>query len=263
MNIDSKNNVNEKKRKRLFCTLLISSAVFLVLSSIILTPLYIYACSDVVYATTAIPEILEIVIDIVDVMAYAVCFSVIIYSIFKFSLKSSVRLILVYCAYVFLKYLANLVISSIVDGVFSPSDVIYVLIYLALDIILLALILTIAIAFMRRYYENRSVIEKANNTLEKKTPSVHEDLFAAKKFFSPKNPLQCAALVTGIILSAAKILSRIRYDIYIGAPTSLADTMWMIAYYASDILIAIIVYAISLYMFAHFEAKEQGDKGNA
>ncbi len=261
--LNLKSNINEKGRKRLLLTLLISSAVFLVLSSLILTPLYIYTCSDVVYLKTVLPEILEIIIDIVDVAAYAVCFATIIYSIFKFSFKKSTGLIFIYCGYVFLKYLVNLVISSVVDGVFSPSDIIYVVIYFALDIIIFSIILLISNIFLRRYYERRATVEKANNTLGKKTDSVYDELFAVKKFFSPKNPLQCAALVTGMILSAAKLLSRIRYDIFYGAPTSLADGMWMLTYYVSDILIALIVYAISVYMFAHFEGKEQGDKSDA
>lgn len=248
---------SENIRKRLLITLLISSAAFLVLSSLILTPLYIQACSDVLYATTVIPELLEIVIDIVDVAAYSVCFATVIYSIFKFSFKRSVGLILLYCAYVFLKYLSNLVISSVVEGRFSPSDVIYVLIYFALDIFIFSVILLISFTFVRKYYEKREVIEKANKTLGQRTATVYEELFAAKKFFSPKNPLHCSALLTGIILSAAKILSRIRYDIYIGAPTSLADAMWMVAYYVSDILIAVIVYVISTYMFVRFEENKR------
>lgn len=258
MNTDLKLNADTTRisRKRLLLTLIVASAVFFALSSLILSPLYIYTCSDVLYATTALPEIIDIVIDIVDVAAYAVSFSIIIYSIFKFTFKKSLGLIFVYISFVILKYLANLIITSISDGVFSPDEAIYVLIYLVLEFILFGIVLILPSILIPNYYAKRAVIEKANAKLGKKTPSVHEELFTSKKFFSTKNPLHLSALVTGIILSVAKISTRILFDMYIGLPTSFADAAWMIAYYVSDILIALIVYAISLYIFAHFEAKE-------
>ncbi|MBO5416238.1 MAG: hypothetical protein J6A83_06375 [Clostridia bacterium] len=259
MNTDLKLNadITKRSRKRLLLTLIVASAVFFALSSLILSPLYIYTCSDVVYATTALPEIIDIVIDIVDVAAYAVSFSIIIYSIFKFTLKKSIGLIFIYIASVALRYLANLIITTISDGAFSVDEVFYVLIYLTLDLVLFGIVLILPSILIPSYYSKRAVIEKANAKLGKKMPSVHEELFATKKIFSAKNPLHISALVTGIILSLVKIATRVWFDLYIGAPSSAADAMWMVAYYLSDILIALIVYAISLYIFAHFDAKEQ------
>ncbi len=251
---------SNKTRKRLSRTLIISAAILFSLISFVLSPLYTYTCSDVLYAVTALPEIIEIVIDITEVVAYAVCFATIIYSIFKFSLGSSVKLMVTYCAAVFLKYTANLIISFIWDGAVSTPDFVYVFVYFALDAVILLTIVAFSSSFIRKYHEKRTVTKKSNNTLGKATPSIQEELFDGKKIFILSNPLHRSALAAGIVLSAIKIVTRILFDISLGAPTSVSDTLWMITYYVSDILIAIIVYAISVYMFTHFNAKEQEDE---
>ena len=179
------------------------------------------------------------------------------YSVFKFSLVGSVRIIIIYCVAVFLKYAANLGITLIFDGKVSAETVVYVLAYFALDSIILLAIALITASTFKKYNERRAITKKANNAIGKATLSVEEELFGGNRLFVLSNPLHRSALFTGIILSAIKIVSRILFDIAYGAPKTLSDALWMIAYYISDILIAIIVYAISLYMFTHFNEKEQ------
>lgn len=244
-------------KKRLLRTLIVTTAILFSLSCFVLSPLYTYMCADILFAATAMPEIIEIIIDITDIVTYALCFATIVYSIFKFSLKGSVSMLVSYGIAVFLKYSANLVVTFIFDGSVSPSSAVYVLLYFALDMIILLTVALSTASIFRKYNEKRNITKKANNALGKATPSIEEELFGGNKLFVRANPLHRSALLTGIVLSAIKIVTRILFDIAYGAPTTLADALWMIAYYVSDILIAVIVYAISVYMFTHFNSKEQ------
>ena len=234
--------------------LILTTAALFSLNSLILSPLYTYSCIE--FSFTVIPEIIEIVIDILDVITYALCFSIIIYSIFRFSCKGSFHITIIYCAAVFLKYTANLIITFIIDSYIGFSDLWYVLIYFILDLFLLILILSFASYFIKNYYKQKTVLEKANNRLGIKNTSVKEEIFSSGRIFSKKNPLQLSALTMGIIMSVTKILSRIRFDIYVGAPSSLSDTLWMITYYISDILIIPVMYTVAWLVFSHLEKKD-------
>lgn len=249
----------QKTKKRLSMTLICSTAILFSLTSFVLAPLYTYTCSDVIFSVTVLPEIIEIIMDIIDVVTYAICLSTIIYSIFKFSFKGSLHLGAIYCTAVFLKYTANLVLTFIFDGTIGFNDFLYVIIYFIMDEIVLLLVSALSSSFIRKYYEKKALTEKANNRLGIKNVTTQEEVFNTSKIFSRKNPLQASALTMGVILSIIKILSRIRYDIYIGAPASVADAMWMSAYYLSDLLIIPIAYAIAWLMVSRFEKKEQED----
>ena len=254
--------ISDNISKRLLRTLVATAALLFSLYCFILAPLYTYMSADVLFSVTVIPEIIKIIMDIIDVLSYSLCFSTIIYSIYKFSLSGSVRLMIVYCAAVLLKYAANVGATFIFDGKVSLETASYVVVYFTLDAAILLTVALIAAGIFKKYKENRAYLKKANNALGKATPSVEDELFGGSKLFVRSNPLHRSALWTGIILSLIKILSRLLFDIAYGAPSSAADALWMITYYISDILITVIVYAISLYLFTHFHSKEQSEKNS-
>lgn len=240
-------------------TLIVCAAIFFSLQAFVLNPLYVYTNSDVIFSSTPIPEILGIFNDISYPLGYALCFASVSYSIFKFSLSRSAKPIIILAAAFLLRYVANYVMSSVIDGGFRFADLpTSVLIPFALDILIFAIICAIVCARVKKYYAEYEQTLKANATLGKRTPSVHDDVFEDQKLLSFKNPLHYSAALTGIVLSVAKILTRIRYDLALGAPADTADTVWMIVYYISDVLIAVLVYAASLLVFSYLEKKTAG-----
>ena len=242
--------------KKISLTLTLGAVIFFSLQAFILNPLYAYTSNDVVFSETPIPEILGILNDISYPLGYALCFACVTYSIFKFSHSRAAKPIIILSLAFLLRYVANYVVSSIAEGGFRFSDIpASVLLPFGLDMLIFAIITVMVCVKIKRYYETYEQLLKANSTLGKKTPSVHDDVFVAQKIISLKNPLHYSAAITGILLSVVKILTRIRYDILLGAPSGAADTIWMIAYYLSDILIAPLVYAASLLLFGYLERK--------
>lgn len=236
--------------------LILSAVIFFSVQTFILNPLYVYTASNVLFSTTPIPEIIGILNDISYPVGYALCFAAVTYSIFKFSLSRSAKPISILCAAFLLRYVANYVISSIIEGGFKFSEILSaVVLPFGLDMLIFAIILALICVRIKRYYETYEQTLKANITLNKRTPSIHEDVFDEQKLISFKNPLHYSAALTGILLSAVKILTRLRYDISFGAPSGAADVIWMVAYYLSDILIAVLVYAASLLIFSYLEKK--------
>ena len=244
-------------------TLILSAVIFFSLQAFIFNPLYVYTSSDVLFSTTPIPEILGIFNDIAYPLGYALCFACVSYSIFKFSLSRSAKPIIILSVAFLLRYVVNYAVSSVAEGGFKFDDIPQsVLIPFGLDMILFVIICAIVCARIKKYYEAYVTVQKANMTLGKKTPSIHEDVFVGQKIISRGNPLHYSAAITGILLSAIKILTRLRYDIAFGLPSGPADTIWMIAYYISDILIAVLVYAASLLIFSYLERKTANTPAN-
>ena len=236
--------------------LIFSAVIFFSFQTFILNPLYVHTSSNVIFSTTPIPEIIGILNDISYPIGYALCFAAVIYSIFKFSLARSAKPIIILSIAFLLRYVANYSLSSILDGGFRFSEIFSaVLLPFGLDMLIFAIICTIACARIKKYYLDYEQSLKANITLNKTTPSIHDDIFEDQKIISFKNPLHYSAAIAGILLSATKILTRLRFDIALGAPSDAADAIWMVAYYISDILIAVLVYATSLLLFSYLEKK--------
>ena len=244
--------------KKISLTLIVCAAIFFSLQTFILNPLYVYTSSNVLFSTTPLPEIIGLLNDVSYPLGYALCFASVTYSIFKFSFARSKRPIIILCVAFFLRYIANYTVSSITEGGFRfwefPSSV---LLPFGLDIAMLAIICAIVCSRIKKYYEAYVTTQKANITLGNKTPSIHEDVFVDQALVSFKNPLHYSAAITGIVLSATKILTRVRFDLSVGAPSAAADVIWMIAYYVSDLLIAVLVYAASLLLFSYLERKTE------
>ena len=64
----------------------------------------------------------------------------------------------------------------------------------------------------------------------------------------------------GILMGSVHMLTRIIYDIFYGLPTTLADMLWMITYYLSDIVTAFIMYVVALFIFMKHNDKHNLEK---
>ena len=72
--------ISDNISKRLLRTLVATATLLFSLYCFILAPLYTYMSADVLFSVTVIPEIIKIIMDIIDVLSYSLCFSTIIYS---------------------------------------------------------------------------------------------------------------------------------------------------------------------------------------
>ncbi len=251
------NSSDKYIKKVLLKYVLLSTIVFWGISSLVLSPLYVITASNVLHRSTNIPEIFEILIQVCDIAVYSVCFSAIVYSIYRFKLANSFSLVMTYCAAIFLRYTANIVMTLVLDGTISVSeDVVVSVVYFLLDASLLFLISFITSSIFKKFYIWATEKEKSNLILGIKNQSIRSYLFPFDKIYSRSNPLQRSALTIGIMLALVKIFSRILYDIYVGFPTTFTDGIWMVVYYVADVLICLVVYLISLLVFARLDKKE-------
>lgn len=249
----------KKSKKRLYRCMILTCAVLYGATSFVLSPLLVITSNNIVYATTNIPDFIGLASDMVIIGAYALSFSMIIYSVYRFNLRNSVMLAMTYCSAAFLRYTADIIITVIADGQISADDILAVMMYFFFDVALTLAVMLFINSSMKKFYRQFSAVERANAILHKEKVRARDRIFPFSKILSTKNPVQNAALKTGIMLAAVKILTRVIYDLYYGGPQNVTDAIWMAVYYLSDVLICVIVYLISLLCLSYFDKKEQKD----
>jgi len=91
-------------------------------------------------------------------------------------------------------------------------------------------------------------------------PREREPLFPFKKLVTLSNPVQATVFFSAFMISLARIISRIRYDIFYGAPQSFAEAMVMIGYYLLDIAIGFIGYFAIVFIILTLEKHGREEK---
>lgn len=243
--------------KRNLLAVIITALLLSLISVALLQPLYIMSITNIVYAATWLPTILVVLIDVFEIAFYVLCYPLILYAFFRFSSKKGVTTALTFFGVTVFRYLLNLIITWIQNGAVASDDLTSVIVYLIFEAIQLLILCWIAVATFRSFFKRVADLGHAQARLGKPIPEVREYVFPYTSLLSLANPIQSVAMKTGILLSATKVFTRILYDLQAGAPRSLTDLLWMVTYYASDLLIGVVFYALSLLLISYIDTKEQ------
>lgn len=209
---------------------------------LLITPAYIYLSSDITVSVTVLPNLTELLLKLIEIFTFAVCYSLIIYTAAAEKSKDLISLCAVYASATLLRRLASLGISFLSYGYIDGSDIFNVSVYLAFELLQLTFVAAVSSAISKRYNTARAEKEKAALKLG---GSVNGFKIKFDSVFSKDNPLQRSALAAGIMLAAVNVAMRIFYDVSYGLPSDFSEVLIMAAYYLSDILVAFIFYAIS------------------
>ncbi len=252
---------NENKKMKLGTLMILGCATVFAIITLILQPIYVVTVSDITVSKTVLPRIVNIILDLTETLAFAFCYSVIIFAAVTKSKKSGFVVFGIYFAASLVRRACVLLITHLTYHGLTPTDWFSVCAALAFECVLALIITFVAVVVGERYRARRAEIQKAariagdssyNNGLE----------FTA--VFSKQNPLQLCMLVAGIALSVVKIGMRIssdiKYNSFYGAPTETGEILIMAAYYLSDILVCAVFYALSWLMMTKLEKQYLREK---
>ena len=235
------------------------SAIFVIMAKI-----YTVTCSDILIMYTAWPEVIEILINILECGIYGISYAILIYAAYRFQGENIMRFAFIYGASVLFKYVANYVMTWLTDTGMSADYLLenlsYVLIYTAIELLQCALVLFVVLKSMKTYHkfieQQVRIAQKFSDTSI--TPRTYVFPFTA--LFSWKNPLQKCALWSGVVISGFKVFSRLIYDINYGWPSSVVDALWMLISYLLDVFAGLAVCLLITYLLMQFDKKEQDKK---
>ena len=248
--------IYQKIFKRLILLTFGLSALFVILARV-----YTVCCSNVVIMYTAWPEVLEILVNLLECGVYGIAFAFLIYAAYRFPEGSCVKLALWYAGSIVFKYIANYLVTWITDTGMSAEyladNLTYILIYVAIELAQGALVLWMILRTMKSYHIFIAGQMKIAATLPGVEVSARTYAYPFTNLISWKNPLQKCALWSGAVIAAFKIISRLIYDISYGWPTSLADGLWMFIYYMLDVVVGFAVCLLITYLLMRFDNAEQ------
>ena len=78
--------------------------------------------------------------------------------------------------------------------------------------------------------------------------------------FDMKNPVLLSSLIGSVCFTALQIISRIRYDVMLGAPQSITDGLGMVLAYLGDIVLGAVTFLIIVFLLLSYLPKDESHK---
>ena len=238
------------RKKKLTVQLAVWLFVIALFYAAVCTPISRVVASDILLADTVVPLIIDVLGLLCNYLFYWAAFAFLLYAVFRLEIKNSIPLLAVYAGAVVFRYLANQIADFCVFGFPSVNDFFslylpYCLIDMLLDLAQIAVAVLLILCLKKRAANAQT--------------AVFEELPVTKLFDYKKTVLRAGVLL-GIIPATAQLISRVIYDIWYGAPTGLADLLWMIVSYLSDLAFVLIGYAVIVLFLNRFCLSEKKAK---
>ena len=249
------------KTKWLFLTMLIGCGGLFAVLSFGLTLAYLACNNNIVLFQSALPEILDVFRELIELLAWALALTLISYaSIFGSTKKTTIRLLILLSGLLLVRRIFDLCVILLVNHKISLyEDLFYNLFYWIFDLVLLLISWLLISSTVKSYLRKRTVIGKARAIFGADTDlSVStKEVYPFQKFFSKTNPLQRCFFKIALLFSASKLLSRLIFDLGYGAPESFGEVLIMFVYYLSDLIFGVIFYLFCILIFRIIVSKSQ------
>lgn len=227
------------------------SLLLIILTSCVLSPIYMQVGNDVVFMYTIVPIVLNYAILLFETMYLALvlaCVSHSVYAINKGTAKT-VPSIVYPLALVFIKHTLNLLVSSIIDSYIDVTfDLPVTIMLMGIDALIIALVWVVADRKFKRHCEREKKLLKASKYLD--TVDIDESIaiYPFRGFFNFKNPVIIAIFTGAAIITASMLMQRVYADLFIlGAPETVFEIGEIVLSYLFDILLGFAGYATSYF----------------
>lgn len=248
---------NNKNKLRLSQAMIFSCMIIFSLITFLLTPIYTFVASDIVTGVTILPDAIKIILNLLEISAFAFCYSLIIFSTVTSSKKKALSLCIIYISACFIRRAASLLVTLFVDGYIISTDVFSVLLYFILEVVQVFIVFIMARSVAKKHILASTGIKSSAVKDGGVIGIIGNRSFSFTGVYSRSNPFQNCALKAGALIAIIKIFTRIVYDIDYGAPQSLSDGLTMAIYYISDIFICVIFYVLSWLILSGLVKKHQ------
>lgn len=239
------------KRLCLFATAV--PLIAAIISSCFISPVYVQTSSDILYSGSPIPDILGYTISLLDVIFASAQYAAIILSFLFFSEKSNRRAVRLISVGAIVTYRAlNQAVQSITDGTDFSSGITVALLYAALEVVELYVCVFISAYLCQEAVKRFSLLRTASRRLGNPEFNWTYEVYPYHLAIKKSHPVQMSALLIAVVFGTLRVLSRIIYDLSLGAPESTSEILQMVAGYFSDIVCGVLIYIFILLFCACF-----------
>ena len=252
-----------QNKKRLLITLLLGYGVLMLVLIGLLIGLMILS-NDVLYNNTVVP-VLDILITVIDVFAYAISGTVMIYAIYMYGVKENFTLYTAYLCITVFHYVAILCIGWMLFPGTLPNTIqellgflwTDVLLFVLLDCLRVFLIVFITAKLLQKHNTSRKEYNRKANILDKSQRDARFGLFPFAKFLSFKNPIQVGAFVTAAIYWLTYFFQYLYIDILVSAfgIEYIEGLPMQLVYLLLNAVLAAICYCVIIFVLLKFDEK--------
>lgn len=229
----------------------------------VLLPLYIRMVSDVLFESSVIPAVFEIVYTLVEYAVMWLAVSLVLFFLWERGLPYAWIPVAVYIGAIVLKFTLNTLQDWIVDGIPTSSalweDLGITLRNISVEVGQFAVAFAILYPFFKKRRDALLDSHRAKVRLGQTDGPLREEVYPFRKVFDPKNPLMLSSLIFTIVLTVFRIAFRLIYDLS-GVGNLVADFSWgqVILYYFLDLMLGMAGYmCLVLLIRAWFSLKDR------
>ena len=239
-------DMDQKQRaERYGCLLML---VLAALYALVCTPVYYVANSNVLFQDSIFTFAWDFVNDAVQYLYYWVSFSFVIFFAVKYAFRSIGRLLTFFSLCSAGRYFLGLIVVLIIDRDWElfGYEMKQVLEITLGDLLMMSLVVLLIYLILARKGNNKEVSRS----------------FQSSSVLRFSNPLLGCMLAISFVPALMRILSRARYDLFLGAPQGKADLISMIIYYVGDVLCGVIGYLIIFLIVSQLNMKPEATQSD-
>lgn len=247
------------------CMLLTVSVAAALLFAFLLAPLTVFANSD--GTVDYLADIISPLGWLLDLIAFFACYAITVFSIYKFKPSRSLITVILFSSVIVLKYLLNMFSAYFIFDTLPATkeafltDVSGILINTLAELLQYLIIVFVAYRFFARRHKLCDMKEAASKKLGVDFDR-RNGVFPIKKIISFENPIERVSFIAAVIVAVVRVSVRLYSDIatpdfsYGGLPKDIIDALWMLFYYASDIIFGVLGYFFMLFILNRLDDKD-------
>ena len=217
------------------------------LYAFVLLPLLTVVGSDIAFQGTMLYELLSVLLIATELVAMCAAFAAAISARFQYGLPAALHVVLLFAVAAAFRYVATFLVSWWMEGI-DPTDLVFQLIflvvYILLDVTQVVFVLFVLHLLLRKRDQAYTVQIRALMQKGAQLPDRIREAVASHSVFSLSGPVGWATTVGALLVFLIRFVGRILFDVKSGAPVDTADLLWMIAYYTSDVIIALLCWLL-------------------
>lgn len=246
---------DQSLKKRLY---ILSGGALLALYSLlclVISPIYIELINDIAYESSPLPDVLNYLGVMLELLAIAIFYAALIFGIYKFCLSEFKGGVVLFLSATLYKYSANMLMDWYKNGSVPrewPVDVLNVLFYFVLE----ATQLVIILALINRVLKNKPEISGKNGSAS--------EAYSFEKLYDKKNPLMRSALVCSVVVFLSKTLGLLINDVttivMYGLPQQASTVGLMALTYLSNLLFGFLCYVVTIFVLMKLAGRKDASK---
>lgn len=209
----------------------------------ICSPVNIFSYSNILISNSAFPIFWDFINDAVQYLYLWIAFAFVIYFSTKYSIKECWKLLTFFTSCSLGRYLFSLLISLAINNDWEVFgyEFKYVLIDVLSDLLMMGAVILLIYLTVVRNTKQGTRIESVQYV----------------SLLQISNPLIRCILASAFVPALLRVVARIFYDLFLGAPQGKADLISMIVYYTGDILCGVIGYLVIFLLVSQLKLKDE------